>query len=450
MMGAVSQLRERYRKAVWEVNVAALSGARAAAVKFVRIAVGVWRQVSQGQLTLRAMSLVYTTLLSLVPLIAVSFSVLKSFGVHNQVEPLLRNVFAPLGTTGREITAHILEFVDNMRVGVLGAVGLVMLIFTVITLLQKVEQNINYIWRVKQPRRFSQRFSEYLSVVLVGPVLVFSALGLTASLMGTDLVRHIAEVEPFGSLLALLAKLTPYVLVCGAFTFIYAFVPNTHVRLRSALVGGVAAGVLWETTGWAFAAFVNVSTSNYAAIYSGLAVLLVFMIWLYISWLILLIGAQVAYFHQYPLAVFTEESPWRMSSLDRERLALDVLYYIAAGHTGEAPRPTQAMLSERLAVSPAVVERILAPLKDAGFVVETAEEPPTYVPSRDLETIALKDVIDTVRRAEGLSQRAPVARDSPGRPWLESIENAFSQALDGASLRDLVSGRRPAEKPNAG
>lgn len=200
----------------------------------------------------------------------------------------------------------------------LGTVGLVMLIWTMISLLRKVEENINYIWRASQPRRLSEHFSDYLGIVLVGPVVVLSALGLTASLMGTDLVRHLAQVQPFGGLLTFVAKLTPYVLVCGAFTFVYAFVPNTRVQVRSALIGGVTAGVLWVSTGFAFAAFVGVSTSNYATIYSGLAVMLAFMIWLYMSWLILLIGAQVAYFHQHPLAV----RPGRMSHRERWRWTL--------------------------------------------------------------------------------------------------------------------------------
>ena len=110
-------------------------------------------------LTLQAMSLVYTTLLSLVPLIAVSFSVLKGFGVHNQVEPMLSSVLAPLGDKGAEITSKIIEFVENTKAGVLGSLGLVLLFYTVVSLIQKIERSFNFTWRISKPRPFAQRFS---------------------------------------------------------------------------------------------------------------------------------------------------------------------------------------------------------------------------------------------------------------------------------------------------
>jgi len=141
------------------------------------------RDLVDGQLTLRAMSLVYTTLLSIVPLLALSFSVLKAFGVHNQIQPMLLRFLEPLGENGAEIAHNIIEFIQRMNVGVLGAVGLVLLLYTAISLMQKIEESLNYIWHVHRPRPLADRFSRYLSVLLVGPILVFSALGITATVM---------------------------------------------------------------------------------------------------------------------------------------------------------------------------------------------------------------------------------------------------------------------------
>jgi Virulence factor BrkB len=158
------------------------------------------------------MSLVFTTLLSIVPLLAVSFSVLKAFGVHNQLEPLLLNFLQPLGAQGRHITDQIIGFVDNIQVGVLGALGIALLFYTAISLIQKAENAFNYIWHVKGAGTLADQFSRYFSVIMIVPVLVFAALGVTASLTSTAIVRAIVAI------------------VIGAFTFVYFFIPNTRVR----------------------------------------------------------------------------------------------------------------------------------------------------------------------------------------------------------------------------
>ncbi|MDH5358891.1 MAG: YihY family inner membrane protein, partial [Gammaproteobacteria bacterium] len=214
------------------------------------------RELATGELNLRAMSLVFTTLLSLVPLIAVAFSVLKAFGVHNQIEPLLLGLLEPLGPKGPEITNNIIGFVQNVKVGVLGSLGVAMLFYTIIALIQKIENAFNFVWRVKRPRTLARRFTDYLSVVMIGPVLIFTALGLGATVMNADVVQSLQSIEPFGSLVLLIGKLMPYVMIILAFTFLYKFIPNTQVALSPALIGATVAGVLWVTVGTIFASFV--------------------------------------------------------------------------------------------------------------------------------------------------------------------------------------------------
>ena len=159
------------------------------ALRLVRTVLVLVRDLAFGQLTLRAMSLVYPTLLSIVALLALSFSLLKVFGVYSQIEPLLLNLLEPLGDKGVEVASRIAEFIENMNVGVLGALGLTLLLYTAISLMQKIEESLNFIWHIPHPRRLGERFSRYLSVLMVGPILVFSALGVTATVMNIDTVR---------------------------------------------------------------------------------------------------------------------------------------------------------------------------------------------------------------------------------------------------------------------
>ncbi|MBT8406355.1 MAG: YihY family inner membrane protein, partial [Deltaproteobacteria bacterium] len=306
------------RQRIWEGDLSSLPWWKNWLSKVLRMFYVVIRDLLEGQLTLRAMSLVYTTLLAMVPLLAVSFSVLKGLGVHNQIEPLLLNFLKPMGERGVEMTSRIIGFVDGVKAGVLGTLGLAFLIYTVISLIQKIELACNDTWHVSRSRPLAQKFSDYLSVILIGPVLVFSALGITASVMSTAVVQKIVAIKVFGSLLELGTKLVPYLLMIAAFTFVYIFVPNTRVRFRSALTGGLVAGVLWEASGWGFASFV-VKSAKYTAIYSGFAVIIMFMIWLYLSWLIVLVGASVAYYHQHPESMTAHRRELQLSNRTQER-----------------------------------------------------------------------------------------------------------------------------------
>lgn len=433
---------ERLADWLWSVDsAAARPGWRVALVRALRVAWVVLRDLTDGQLTLRAMSLVYTTLLSLVPLLALSFSVLKAFGVHNQIEPLVLNLLAPLGERGVEVGDRIIGFVANLKVGVLGSIGLALLLYTAISLIQKIEDSFNYIWHVTRLRPLSQRFSEYLSVILVGPVLVVAALGITASALNTALMQQLIRIEPFGTALWVIGKLLPYLLVIGAFAFIYVFIPNTRVRVVPAMIGAVVAGVIWETAGWAFASFVVTST-RYTAIYSGFAILIMFMIWVYVSWLILLLGAGIAFYVQHPEYVTPRRRHPNLSPKMYERIGLSVMLLAARGyHDGERAW-TSDRLARRLGVALETVDAVLDVLLRAGMLTQTAGDPPAYVPARAPETIPLKDLLDTVRTAgeNAGGDTWTVAVESAADDLLAGIDRAVAASLEGRSLRDLVAG----------
>ncbi len=389
---------QRARRYIWRDTPARSGPVGRVAGRLLRLLYVLGRDLMQGQLSLRAASLSYTTLLSLVPLLAVSFSVLQAFGVYNQLEPLLLQFLEPLGPKGAEIGERIVTFVSNMRVGVLGSIGLAMLFYTVISLVNKIERSFNHTWRVEESRSFARRFSDYLSVILIGPVLMFSAVGLSASLMSSTLVQQLLTIEPFGTALYTAGRIVPKLLFILAFAFIYIFIPNTRVKPAAALGGALFASILWQLAGWGFTSFVASST-KYAAIYSSFAILITFLIWLYLNWLIVLIGAQTAYYLQNPGSVTEHPYSGRMSCEFRERLAVLIVSLITDRFVrGASPETTEA-IARSLQVSTWWVEELLQILERERLITATGQGMQSWLPGRDPESISVQDILCAVRRA---------------------------------------------------
>jgi membrane protein len=432
-------LLSRIERAIWSNRPDVTPAWKTRALRLVRLTVVLIRDLAQGQLTLRAMSLVYTTLLSIVPLLALSFSVLKAFGVHNQAEPMLREFLAPLGEKGAEVSHQIIGFIQNMNVGVLGSVGLALLLYTAVSLIQKIEESFNHIWHIYQPRSLGERFSRYLSVLLVGPILLFAAIGMTASAMNVWIVRDVLALEPFGQLVYGIGRLMPYVLVIAAFTFIYMFVPNTRVELGPALVGGIVGGVLWQSAGMAFALFVASST-KYSAIYSGFAILILFLIWLEVSWLILLFGASVAFYQQHPEYLVAEGGEPRLSNRMRERLALVIMSLIGGHYVAGRPAWTMRQLTQGLGVPMHAVDVVLAALEQAKLLVESNDDPPAYLPARDLGAISVRQLLEAVRSAGEDRFLNPAGLPVSERvdQILTRLEQALNASMGSVTVKDLA------------
>ena len=380
--------------------------------RYLRIAYAVGRDVGRGTLTLHAMSLVFTTLLAIVPMLALSFSVLKAMGVHNQLLPLIAQFLEPLGDRGAEIAEKIVGFVDNIQVGVLGSVGLLLLIYTVISLVQKIEMSLNTVWHTPEMRSLPQRFSNYLSVIMVGPLLMFAAVGLSGTLLGSDMVQTLRQIEPFGSLITLLTLLMPFLLVVVAFTFVYVFVPNTRVQLHSALVGGVIAGATWQVTSIAFASFAMGST-KYEAIYSSFAIGILLLIWLNINWLILLVGASISYYHQHERSISSRPEARSSPELE-ERVALFLMLRVGSAFDLAEKPPRQERLEEAMGIPGDITRRVSDKLLRAGLLRLGGPMGDELLPGRSLDQISWRDVLEAARRDEdGLLARVP-AVNAPG------------------------------------
>lgn len=438
-MKSISQIRDYLFNTLWEIDVNQLSSWQRRGTGILRVVYLIGRDLATGELNMRAMSLVYTTLLALVPLLAVSFSVLKGFGYHNQLEPILLNLTAPLGERGVEVTQQIIGFVENVKAGVLGSVGLVLLLYTVISLTQKVERAFNYTWQVSQSRSMARRFSDYFSVILIGPLLIIAAITLTASITSSTLYTRLEDTPFIGWLLQSFNQLLPYALVILAFAFIYVLVPNTRVRVRSALLGAVVAGILWQTVGWGFAELVA-SSPRTIAIYSAFATLFLFIVWLYISWLILLVGASIAFYHQYPERRWRESRQLRLSNRLKEKLALAVMLAIGRRYYQQQPEWTLPELARQLNIVEQNLHPIMDQLVDAQLLARTEHDPPRYLPARAPEKLDLLSIINCIRQA-GENDMANLQR-LPADPLLDKVYDGYQQAIEEqlakTSLRDLV------------
>ncbi len=400
-----------------------------------RNAYAVLRDIFSGQLTLRAMSLVYTTLLSIVPLIAVSFSALKGFGYHKEFEPYLYNFLDPLGEKGVEITDQVMTLVNNVNVNVLGGIASAFFIYTAISMVQKIEESFNYVWYVSKPRSFAKRFVEYTAVLVVGSLATSIAIKALASFIDQSMLASMEDNTVLAPVVTVTNTLTPYAIVIGIFTFLYMFMPNTNVKFRSALVGGIAGGVMWASTSKLFVLFLGNSTSR-QAIYASFAIALTALIWLYLNWLILLIGSQIAFYFQNPAYLRIGRREPRLSNEMRERVALNIMYLIGKEFRNPGNGISLRGLARELRIPSITLAPIATGLEDSGLIKSNEKE--DLFPGREMARISLSEILGVVRESgETGSHRDPRWNNSIAEIG-ERIDAAVDKTVSGTSLSDLL------------
>jgi len=287
-----------------------------------------------------------------------------------------------------------------------------------------------------------RRISEYLSLMVIGPVFLVVAFGLLGAVAEHGTMRWLMSHEPLGTIIRGLGYAGPYLFVTGVFTFFYVFIPNTRVRLRPALAGGVTAGFLWAMSGAIFTKIVAAST-NMVAIYAGFAIFLAALIWIYLSWLILLIGAQLSFYMQNPRYLRAGQAPVRLTSCLRERLALSVMLLIARNFVSGAKPWRLRGLAEHLEVPGSALETVIEALEHAGLVTTTDEE--EVLPARDLESIGMHDILTAVRdERQYETWLLWRARTEPLADSIaDSVEATIRERTTGMTLRELASGPGP-------
>ena len=404
-------------------------------LRWLRYPVAVGRDWLGGDINVRAMSLAYTTLLSLVPLLVFSFSILKAVGSRGDLRYILHEFFRPMGSAATQLTDSVMQFVTNMRGDVLGSLGLGFLVYTVITTIQKVEASFNFVWQVHRPRSIARRFTEYLSVMIIGPILLGVLVGLLGSAEHSPFAQWLTAVPPLAWAMTALGQVVPYAIVTCVFTFMYAFIPNTRVELRAALIGGVAAGIMWALVGKVFTAVILYS-SHMMAVYTGFAIVLTTLIWVYLSWLILLLGAQIGFYVQFPQYLRHGQAAVQLTGAAREQAGLSVMYLVGRDYEAGKAYWTANRLAAELDIPSTALLSVLACLECDGLIVATDKE--QFLPGRGLEGIALASIIDAVRTRPAGRLTVGIRPVASAATLMTELEAAIRERLAGKSLEDFI------------
>lgn len=381
--------------------------------------------------SLRAAALTYTTVLSLVPFLAIAFSVLKGLGAQNTLEPFLQNIAGD----SEETISRIVDYVNNTNVKSMGAIGLLMLIVTVLSLMGSIEEAFNAVCGVRETRTIQRRFSDYLSVIIVGPILLLAATSMTSSLQSQSILQWLIENTYLGDAILLLFRFLPYLSVWIAMIFLYIFIPNTKIRFNSAIVGGVIAGTAWELAQWGYFHF-QVGVANYNAIYGTLAAVPIFLVWIYTSWLIVLFGLEIVFAHQRNWHVSALATDSGLNTTAREELALATLIQINLNFQSSSTPLSAQQLADKLDVPLLTFETVLFELERLKYVAETSGNSSAWLPARDPSEIMVSEVIGSLRGITSLKPAIPAlkrAEESVSKAW-----DGSKDSLNGVTLRDLL------------
>ncbi|MEX2131142.1 MAG: YhjD/YihY/BrkB family envelope integrity protein [Pseudohongiellaceae bacterium] len=422
-------LHDQVNSLLWGQSLTSASLLKRTIVRSGQILYAIGRDLGEGQLSLRAMSLVYSTILGFIPMIALIFAVLKSLGVHNAMEPTLLTLLEGLGDRRVDITAQIITFVDNIRVEIIGITSLGLLIYLVLDMMRKIESSFNYIWSVSRGRSWSNRVSEYLFAVIVSPVLIFISISITSS-VNTMLFARFLDNLSFGSgLISAVAFVLPLLFMSLAFAFAYSFLPNTRVNFSSAFIGGVVTTAIWKLMGALFQDFFISAARE--SIYLAFATVIAIMIFTYIGWLVALLGSDIAYYHQYPSRCRAGRNAVPLSIVQKETLALLVAAIVIRRFLAGKPSLSADELAARLGIGTTSIDDTLASLQSIGLLARTAGEPARYLPQTAVNDYRITDLWTALRQ----STPAPF----PGNLDLTEarLVNNFMSQLDAVAQREL-------------
>jgi membrane protein len=423
--GGTSRVNETARflkTGIWKVRLRDYRGLRRVLIKYLRILLIAGEQFVRDRCMLWASSLTYYSILSVVPVFALGFAVAKGFGLQKYLENLVVEQFR--GEEG--VAMAVLEYSRNVLVDANGSVivgvGAIMLILTVFQLLAGMEQAFNSIWDVHKGRSLGRQLSDYLSIMLVSPVLITassSVMVLLATRVGELLAR--LGFGLFAPVITLALSITPYILIWLLLTFVYVFLPNTRVRLVSGMAGGVIAGTVFVLVQWFYIRF-QVGVASYNAIYGSLAAVPLFLVWMFISWIIVLVGIEIVYAHQNQEHYVYEHVVGRVSPSFRLLMSLQVMHRLVANFRDGGHPLRVSRISGDLEIPRMLVVEILDTLVAAELAAVCPAKGPgrkAYQPALDIDLITIAYVVETLGNT-GVCD-IPVART-------ESLE-LFSSSL---------------------
>ncbi|MBV56382.1 MAG: ribonuclease BN [Gammaproteobacteria bacterium] len=425
----LNKFRTVLRSFLWQQDIASLPFAKRFLIRSCQILIAVIRDLVHGQLSLRAMSLVFTTLIGLFPLLALSFAILKSLGVHNTLEPTLLMLLEPLGNRSTEVSGQILGYVDDIQVQLISVTSVGLLLYIVLDMMRKIESSFNYIWAVKQGRSWSSRVSEYLLAVIVSPILLFLSISISSSVNTNFFASFLANLSFGGLLIELMALIMPILLMSLAFAFAYSFLPNTRVRFGSALLGGFVTTIIWKLMGSLFQSIFVASARE--SIYLAFATAIAVMLFAYIGWLVALIGSSIAFYHQNPAKARTGREPTVQSIAQQEQLSLTLASIIIRRFHQAKTALTESELAFAISSNPIVIEDSLLALEQIGLIGKTADDPVRYQPAHSIIDCALVDIWRALRLRNADQLGAHIESDEA-----RSIKN-FQSGVDAVIEKEL-------------
>ena len=331
-----------------------------------------------------------------------------------------------------------MEFADSVSTGVVGSLGLALLLWTLLGTIKKVEDGFNFLWRVEHARSFARRVTEYVALLIVGPIVVVSFIALSHNALDSATASFGRYMPFWDRLREWTIDVAPYFMVTAIFTAVYMFVPNTKVKWKPALIGGVTAGILWAVVGKLFTALVVYST-RLTVVYAGFAIIVAALLWTYFGWLILLIGAQLSFYVQNRNYLRLGLTELRMSAVQREQLTLKVMYLIGRAYHDGKTRWSVDTLSHELGMPGIAISRIVQSLEDAHLLTLTDDE--NLLPARDLGKITIQEVIDIARNEK--AGQVALAHCSNYRAVDEiaaKMDEAWRKSCGDMTLRDLIEG----------
>ena len=416
---------------IWRIRLKSLPRRKSFLIKNMRVILVALRGFDEDKCQLRASALTFYSLLSIVPVVAMAFGVAKGFGFDKILEQQLLNRAPGQEEVIKQVISFSNALLANTKGGLVAGIGVAVLFWTVIKVLGNIEKSFNDIWGIKEQRGLARKFSDYLSIMLICPFLVVISSSATVFIAAqiTNIIHKFSFLGVFSGLVFFALKLLPYAVLWLLFTFIYMFMPNTKVNFKSAVLAGIAAGTLYQVLQWAYVNF-QIGVARYNAIYGSFAALPLFLVWLQLSWLVVLFGAEVSFAHQNVDTYEFEPDCLRISYSFKRLLALSIAHFIIKSFSSGDTPPTGEAISHALDIPIRLVRQILYELVEAGIIYEIKTKEyknVAYQPAKDINIFTIKYVMDALDK-RGI-ENIPVTETNTLRALSDSLNN-LSNILD--------------------
>ena len=441
-MSIIDPLIKFLTRDLWRIRTKDLPRSQSLLIQPLRVVIRAWRGFDEDKCRLRASALTFYSLLSMVPVMAMAFGIAKGFGFEKLLEKEILERLQGQEDIAAQVIAFADRFLENTSGGLIAGIGVAVLFWTVVQVLGNIEASFNDIWGVRTPRTLMRKLADYLSIVLICPVLLIVSSSATIFIASQVqfLLKSLTFLGPLAPLILVALKILPYLTMWALFSFIYVFMPNTRVKVSAGLLGGITAGTIYQVTQWIYVKF-QIGMTQYGAVYGSFAAVPLFLVWLQVSWLIVLLGAEISFAYQNVATYEFEPDSLLISYSFRRLLTLSMVSFAVKKFCRGEPPSTEADFARGLDIPIRLVRQILFELVSAGIlseVVPAAGGDKAYQPSRSAEDLKIRDVMGMLENKgttdipvlespelqklrESLAALAQAVKDSPANMALKDV-----------------------------